>query len=61
MWVLTIGLFLLFIGPALAVMALFPGEIGVFAFVVTFILAWSVKAAVMEPSLHLSSVLEGLE
>jgi hypothetical protein len=49
MWALTIVLFLVFLGPAVALMALFPGEAGVFAFVVTFILAWSVKAAVMEP------------
>ena len=49
MWVLTLLLFLVFIGPAFAVMAVFPGEVGFFAFVVTFILAWSVKAALLEP------------
>jgi hypothetical protein len=49
MWVLTLVLFLVFIGPAFAVMALFPGEVGVFAFAVTFILAWAVKAALLEP------------
>lgn len=49
MWLLTLVLFLVFLGPAFALMAVFPGEIGGFAFVVTFILAWSVKAAVMEP------------
>ena len=49
MWALTILLFFIFVGPALAMMALFPGEAGVFAFVVTFIMAWAVKAAVLEP------------
>jgi hypothetical protein len=49
MWVLTLAIFVVMIGPAFALMALVPGDLGFWAFVVAFILAWSVKMALIEP------------
>jgi len=49
MWALTLVIFLLLAGPVFAVLALFPGNIGFLSFVVAFIFAWSLKAALLEP------------
>lgn len=49
MWLLTFALFLVMIGPAFALMALVPGDLGFWAFIIAFILAWSVKMALIEP------------
>jgi hypothetical protein len=48
-WVLALGVFLLMLGPAAAVVWLLPGEGtgGMFVFAVVF--AWAVKVAVIEP------------
>jgi hypothetical protein len=48
MWVLTLAIFVVMIGPAFALMALVPGDLGFWAFVIAFILAWSVKMALIE-------------
>ncbi|MBI3677927.1 MAG: hypothetical protein HY243_15065 [Proteobacteria bacterium] len=49
MWVITLFIFILFLAPAGAVLAIFPGNIGAWAFAFAFIFAWAVKAAVLEP------------
>ncbi len=49
MWVLTLLIFLVLLGPVLGFMAIFPGNTGFVAFVVAFIFAWSFKAALIEP------------
>jgi hypothetical protein len=49
MWLITIVMFFVFVGPALALLAIFPGNVGFVAFAVTFILAWAFKAALLEP------------
>lgn len=49
MWLLTLFIFIVLLGPIVAVLALFPGNVGGWAFVVAFIFAWSVKAALIEP------------
>lgn len=49
MWLLTIIIFLVMIGPAFALMAIFPGNLGFWAFITAFIFAWSFKAALLEP------------
>jgi hypothetical protein len=49
MWIFTILLFLILLGPVFALIALFPGDIGFWAFIVTFIVAWSFKGALLEP------------
>ena len=49
MWLLTLAIFVVMIGPAFALMALVPGNLGFWAFVIAFILAWSVKMALIEP------------
>ena len=49
MWLLTLVIFLVMIGPAFAVMAIFPGNLGFWAFVTAFLFAWAFKAALLEP------------
>ena len=49
MWILTILIFLFLLAPALAFIRLFPGDIGGWAFIVAFLVAWSFKAALLEP------------
>lgn len=49
MWLLTLAIFAVMIGPAFALMALVPGNLGFWAFVLAFILAWSIKMALIEP------------
>ena len=49
MWGLTLVLFLVFLAPAAALLAMFPGELGAWGFAFAFLFAWAVKAAVMEP------------
>ncbi|WP_295449790.1 hypothetical protein [uncultured Thiodictyon sp.] len=46
---LTLLIFLLMLGPSFAIMALIPGKLGFWAFVTAFVLAWSVKMALIEP------------
>jgi len=64
MWLLTFVIFLVMIGPAFALMALVPGDLGFWAFVIAFILAWSVKMALIEPLAlfaYLQVYFEGIE
>ncbi len=49
MWVLTIVIFLVLLAPALAIITAIPGNIGFWSFVLAFLIAWSVKAALLEP------------
>jgi hypothetical protein len=49
MWILTIVIFAFLLLPSLAIIRAFPGDIGGWAFVLSFLIAWSVKAALLEP------------
>jgi hypothetical protein len=53
LWVITglitIVIFSVFVGPALALLALLPGKLGVWAFVVSFVLAWAFRSAFLDP------------
>ncbi|GBE43589.1 hypothetical protein BMS3Bbin10_01669 [bacterium BMS3Bbin10] len=49
MWALTFVIFFVLLGPVVALIALFPGDIGFLSIAVAFILAWSLKAALLEP------------
>lgn len=49
LWILSIGVFLLALAPAAAILYLFPGEIAGYSFIVAIVLAWAFKAAVLEP------------
>lgn len=49
MWLLTLVIFVVMLGPALGLMALIPGQLGFWGFVTAFIFAWSFKAALIEP------------
>lgn len=48
-WAATFVLFLLFLGPATALLAMFPRAASVWIFVTAFLFAWALKKAVMEP------------
>lgn len=49
MWIVTLLIFALLLVPALALIQAIPGDIGFWSFVLAFLLAWSVKAALIEP------------
>lgn len=49
MWVLSLVVFVLMIAPAGALLWMFPGQAGGWAFAVALIFAWAVKSALMEP------------
>lgn len=49
MWAAVAALFLLFLGPAAALLAAFPRAGSVWVFVLALVFAWAVKKAVMEP------------
>lgn len=49
MWILTILIFVFLLAPSLAIIRAFPGDIGGWAFVLSFLVAWSFKAALLEP------------
>ena len=49
MWGLTLLIFILIMGPVFALLQLFPGELGFWAFVISFLVAWSFKSALLEP------------
>lgn len=49
MWVLTILIFFFLLAPAFAIMSVFSAGIGFWSFILAFIFAWSVKAALIEP------------
>ena len=49
MWGLTFLIFVVLLAPTFAIMALIPGDLGFWSFIIAFILAWSFKAAIIEP------------
>ena len=49
MWIISIGVFLLMLAPAAALLVWFPGQAGGWAFVIAIVFAWSFKAALLEP------------
>lgn len=49
MYLLTFLIFLVILAPVGALMSLFPGSVGVWTFVGAALLAWSLKAALLEP------------
>jgi len=49
MWLITLVIFVFLLGPSFAIMALIPGDLGFWAFIIAFVLAWSVKMALIEP------------
>ncbi len=49
MWGLTIAIFVVLLAPVLGLMSVLPGNVGFFTFLATFMLAWSFKAALLEP------------
>jgi hypothetical protein len=48
-WLATLGLFVIFLSPAAALLAIFPQAASAWVFVVAFLFAWALKKAVMEP------------
>jgi hypothetical protein len=48
-WLTTILIFFVMLGPVLALLALFPGDFGVWAFATAVVFAWAFKAALVEP------------
>jgi hypothetical protein len=48
-WLATLGLFLIFLSPAAALLAIFPQAAAAWVFVIAFLFAWALKKAVMEP------------
>lgn len=49
MYVSAFVIFLLVLAPVAAIGALFPGSVGFWTFLFSVLLAWSIKAAVLEP------------
>lgn len=49
MYLFTFLIFLLILAPVGALMSLFPGSVGVWTFIGAALLAWSLKAALLEP------------
>lgn len=49
MYVLTFVIFLVIMGPVIGIFSLFPGSVGIWGVVLSFILAWCIKAALLEP------------
>ena len=48
-WGLSFVVFLLVLGPVAALVALFPGTAGALTFLLTLVLTWGIKEAVIEP------------
>ncbi|MBK8973537.1 MAG: hypothetical protein IPM37_20115 [Hahellaceae bacterium] len=49
MYLLAFLVFLVVLGPVAGLMSMFPGQVGGFSFIVALVLAWSIKAALLEP------------
>src|SRR5690606_36848946 len=49
MYVTSFLIFLLILGPVAAIGALFPGSVGFWSIFASVLLAWSIKAALLEP------------
>lgn len=48
-WLLSLGVFLVMLAPAAAVVWLMPGNLSGIGFLVAFVFAWAIKAALIEP------------
>lgn len=48
-WALSLGVFLVMLAPAAAVVWLMPGNVSGIGFLIAFVFAWAVKAALIEP------------
>ena len=49
MWIISVVVFLVMIAPAAALLIMFPGQAGGWAFVIAIVFAWAFKAALLEP------------
>jgi len=49
LWLMTAAIFIVLIGPSVAVLVLVPGHFFVWGIVVAFVFAWALKAALLEP------------
>lgn len=49
MWLLTVLIFVVILAPALLIIQAFPGNIGGWSFILAFLVAWSFKAALLDP------------
>ncbi|MGC9955054.1 MAG: hypothetical protein ABSD21_12360 [Rhizomicrobium sp.] len=49
LWLLTAAIFIVLIGPAVALLALVPGHFFAWGFAFAFVFAWALKAALLEP------------
>lgn len=49
LWLLTVAIFVFLIGPAAALAAFLPGQFPLWAFAIAAIVAWGIKAALLEP------------
>ena len=49
MWIISIAVFALMLAPAAALLVMFPGQAGGWAFVIAIVFAWAFKAALLEP------------
>lgn len=49
LWLFTIAIFVVLVGPAIGFAALLPGQFTAWGFVIAALLAWGLKAAVLEP------------
>jgi hypothetical protein len=49
MWIISVLVFLVVLAPAAAILVMFPGDAGGWAFVVAIVFAWAFKAALLEP------------
>jgi hypothetical protein len=49
LWLLTAVIFIVLIGPAVALLALVPGQFFAWGFAIAFVFAWGLKVALLEP------------
>ncbi len=49
LWLMTAAIFIVLIGPAIALVAILPGNLTVWGFALAFVFAWALKAALLEP------------
>jgi hypothetical protein len=49
LWLMTAAIFVVLIGPAIALVAILPGSLTLWGFALAFVFAWALKAALLEP------------
>jgi hypothetical protein len=49
LWVLTAAIFILLLGPAAGLVAFLPGTLSLWGFALAALMAWGIKAALLEP------------